>query len=767
MSSLPKRDLNAVTDELAGAPKSAIPAPSEIAASGDALVTTVPASVINEHGWYEMPGQGADAVKMDKARRAIAEGQRDAVRIGVADDGRLIVEDGRHRLSAAVEADKPIKVEWFRAAGIGPSDVAKGGAEKAVLGSPEWHKYLADNIGKAWKSEGSYAAGVAKLERDFAARGGGDLEAALRGMAGKLEGGADLKAMGAPSRAEYAAAKAERTKAAAEHFRAKANERNYAASQMGADERAMQAAQHPLAVKQLEVAHDAAVERAATATDPAIKRAAIEEASAIERQLTAVGARPGVVEDVAAVAPVMTKYEEASANLTEALGPEAPPAAQEAAKAYRDAEAAADRKVMDRTARAVDDHVDSLPKVGPDRRPSAMGPTSQQRIAAAKAQKLSADARLAHARAAESEAKIGAQAAKSSAKSARAALDAVQAPIPEAGGKLGALGSIATAIEVAGDLGVSGVPHPKDIPVIGPLLSTYLKFRAVKAAAGRFVGRVPASGNARAAALAAKTKDRIAVAVDRSLGLVGAAASKGKDAFVATAVVLGRRAFDDGMPDAPKGASPQALAAVRIREIAAAATRPDAVSAMVRRELASVADPDLIAAAEKHLIARFQYLNSVMPKAPPPNPYSQRKWEPSPAATNDVAQRLAVANDPAVAFHALDRGALTPAMADTLRNTSPKLFALAQQRLIDRVGDLSTPVDYQKRLRASLLFDVALDPSLEPGGGAILKTAHDGGAAASPMTPPAAPQPPTPSIANPTNLTNLYQPTSDRRAQMR
>src|SRR4029079_17322072 len=78
-------------------------------------------------------------------------------------------------------------------------------------------------------------------------------------------------------------------------------------------------AEHPLAMKQLEMAHDDALERAAAAKEPAEKAAAQAEARAIEQQMTAVGKKPGAVEDVAVMAPAVHRLEKAAAELTEAL----------------------------------------------------------------------------------------------------------------------------------------------------------------------------------------------------------------------------------------------------------------------------------------------------------------------------------------------------------------------------------------------------------------------------------------------------------------
>lgn len=556
----------------------------------------------------------------------------------------------------------------------------------------------------------------------------------LRGTLSKMDSGELFGAIGAPARSEFMMAKAGTRAAEAGHFKALAED-----------------AAHPLSIKRLEIAHDDAMDRAVAATDPAERQAAAVEAKAIEQQMTAVGKRPGAVEDVAAMARVITRVEKAAADLTEAVGSSAPAAAQEHASAYRAAEDDASRKTVSRIARAADDASASPPI---DRRP---GPTGAQRISAARQAKMDADARFARARAAESEAALGA-------KSARSARDAASAALPPAppGASIAAPGRLAgvggkvmagaQAVEVAHDVGIPGIPSPHDIPVIGPLLSAYLKYRTLRATAGRFMGRVPASAEAHAAALAAKTKDAIATAVDRSLGIVERNIPKVRAATIAASAAVGaaltKRSFDDGGPDAPAGASIPALAAVRMREVAFAATNPHAVTDKVRDSTKSFTDPDLIQAMENHLMAVYQHLNDTAPKGPPPNPYTKKEWQPSPAQAIQWGRRLAVAQDPMTAFDALQSNTLTPEHADTMRVLQDKLFALAQQRFIDRAADLKNPVPYRQLIQNALLFNVPVHPSLQPDNAGILSNAHS-------PAPPAKNQP-TPSTAGPSAISKLY-----------
>ncbi len=83
----------------------------------EGVTTTVPARDLRDYG-YRQPKAGSplspdrDPVRIANAQKAIAEGQREPIRVLVSPKGTLEVANGRHRLFAAIEADAPITVEW-------------------------------------------------------------------------------------------------------------------------------------------------------------------------------------------------------------------------------------------------------------------------------------------------------------------------------------------------------------------------------------------------------------------------------------------------------------------------------------------------------------------------------------------------------------------------------------------------------------------------------------------------------------------------------
>jgi hypothetical protein len=703
----------------------------------DYAEATLPARSIGDRGYYEPPGGGTDAVRITNARKAIAEGQREPIKLGVSPEGKIMVTDGRHRLAAAIEADAPIKVKWTTSTEPVESDVLRGGTRAPATDT---------------------------------------LTGQLRGTAARLGAGESLAEMGRAPAAATRATQAERAAADAGRFRAKA------LAGRPFEGPARPPGGHPFEVKRLEMAHDEALERAATAANPAERAAATQEAQAIEKQIAQVGARPGAVEDIAALAPAVTRIEKAAAALTEALGDVAPAVAKEHAAAFRAAEDEVNRKTVARIGQAADDAAggraaaQSRDPLAPPARADddlLLGPSQkEQRIAAAQKAQREAGAVYAKARIAEAEAQIGAKQAAGAAAEARAKLGPPP-PTPGAAPRGHGVGEralhaahvVGYAAELGSDLGIPGVPRPHDIPVIGPLLSGYLKYRALRAAAGRFMGRVPATAETRAAALAARTRDGIARAVDRSLGVIERNSNTVRAALTVGTLkatdALGKRLVDDGGPDAPAKASLPEQAAVRMREVAAVIANPALIHDAIRTQGRALTDPDLIDALSNHLVTMFQRLNEIAPKGPPPNPFTGKQWTPSPADAIRFGQQVAIARDPQVAFQMLEAGTLTPTGADTLRKCYELLYRDGQQRVIQRAAELKNPVDYTQLVRLGRLFDLPLHPSQNPEHAAVLAGAHTPAAKPSPAA-SAQGAPPTPSIAGPTTLSNLYQPSGER-----
>lgn len=863
----------------------------------DGTVTTVRARDLDQREFTTLPGVGEDAVKMDKARKAITEGQRDPVVINVSPGGKLDIEDGRHRLAAALEADSPVKVKWQRgSAGLDEAPVTSSRAtsqaaplddqlaemQRRVLAGESIQDLNAartaapsttDLLGPALAAEkkklvnaiGPFESKRAKIdewvariknprksvEADASAAGlrsgqapvirgrrvealdedvfveqsGGGIRTIgekehsladitpnsrvlARSNGDSFSRGSQLDEMygDAIERAALAEARPEMEAAlreaadldgqihqyvrstdkpetvavvdAIEAARANANRTAYDAAFVRAEKRATREAEAaPGKLGRVNPEEEAAYQQAlrgqgergpvdtsflgdAERTGQRMRGEMIQAERAkkglpplSDAEIMAATTRPAnAVDDIHEAAGVIGDYEKGLADLVDAVGDGAPPKAREHVDGLRKAESESERKVTDRTARAVDDHA----TYGPTRR------SGSERLADARAAKLEADARLGELKVQELDARAQVKELKPARKAApkKGAPEPVTAPQGE--GRFGSVADLGAVLEAANTVGIPGLPKPSDLPVIGPLLGVYLKFRALKAVAGRMTGRVAATGDAKAAALAARTKERMALAVDHMLGLVERTAPAVRNVAVrgggAAAAILAKRIIDDGEPDAPDGASEREVAAVRIRELSNAVANPDLILARVRQELHDVTDPDLIAAAEQQQLRTIQHLHDVAPKGPPPNPYRQRPWAPSTVEAVKFARRLFVVDDPEAALHEPTVDAV-----DTLRAIYPKLFGMLQSRVLERAGDLKAPIPQATRFRMSTLFDVPLDPLMNPETIATIQTAPSSTSPATPTQNSA----PVPSTAAPVDLTAMYQTSTDRRAARR
>lgn len=323
---------------------------------------------------------------------------------------------------------------------------------------------------------------------------------------------------------------------------------------------------------------------------------------------------------------------------------------------------------------------------------------------------------------------------------------------------------VATALQAARSLGVPGIPDPHAIPVIGPLLSLYLKARAARAVWSRLGGKIPHTAETAIARTAAKTRDEMARAVDQALG-VGARATKAAASPVARsapyALKLLSSALYPGQDTKSKPANVNDAAASQASLIAKAVADPDALSVAIRAAVPTQ-DPELADAIAKATLRKLQYLQSKAPAIPPPDPMNRPAPPVSTAEAMRFARILRAANDPVSALADLAAGTLTSEAADAVRAIYPKMFAEVQQYTLDRVARMGTEVPYRTRVRLSVLLGLDLDPAL-----ARLASLQTGLPAMPPGTSPSpggGSGPPAPSVANPPDLVSLYQTAGDRRA---
>jgi hypothetical protein len=527
------------------------------------------------------------------------------------------------------------------------------------------------------------------------------------------------------------------------------------------------------AVEIIDDAHEEALLRAKYGADPQEAGRAITEAEELENLLEQVAdVSDGVPRAIDASAADMFgdqlaadikklwRYEEASAKLADLIADGAHPTSLQRAKLLREAEKDSARKVMDRSARAVDDA-------------ETFGPTyatPKERVQYARERQVDAQKNVDELGIQEKEARNALGKAsknlRDGEKAKKAALRTDAQALTQAS-KFGAR----DAGGVMEMLDLPGLPKPSDLPIVGPLLGAYLKFRTLKRAMGRAMGKVPATPDAKVAAHAAQTRDRIARAVDRSLGLVERGGKYASRKMPPVAGVLSNRIFDDGGEDPGPKAPIQKQAAARMRELAAYVHTPGAIERDVRLQLRGVVDPDLIASAEKHRRYMMEYILKHAPKMPEQGMIKTHDYEPSPGQAMSLARRIDALNDPSAVFERLaqERDLVSIEASESLREVYPRLFQEALQRAIKRSAEAGKNIPYRTRVQMSVFYQMPFEAALSPENFQITQSVFERKPSSPAYNPTLAPTPapsvPQSSVAQPTNLSPQYMPTLDRRSQ--
>lgn len=375
----------------------------------------------------------------------------------------------------------------------------------------------------------------------------------------------------------------------------------------------------------------------------------------------ALGAGKDINEDIADLAPKITRYEAAKAAITESLADKAPPDALAHAQAFQQAKEAADAATAKNTADAAD------------------------------------------------------------------SIDKLQRGVPvknvAGGGKalLKTASNVGTGYELLRDLGVP-LPDPKKVPVIGPLLSMYLKAKVWSRLLRGKGGIIAESAEGTIAAKAAQTRQRIVSAVDTMLS--GTAKVTQRAAEMAGPMALAHKLFDDGQKQPytsqPDEGSLEDNYQARLAELTKA-IQPGAIEQAVKARVHTT-DPtivDAIIAAETN---KAQYLYNTAPKPDGPPMPGQPQRLPSKAEIEDWSHPVAAAHDPALIFEKVAAGGRArPSEIDCLNNCYPNLIAEARTHAVEKMAKMSKPLPYTRRVAVSMLTGIPLDSTMTPDHAAFLQ----------------------------------------------
>jgi hypothetical protein len=388
-----------------------------------------------------------------------------------------------------------------------------------------------------------------------------------------------------------------------------------------------------------------------------------------------------VNEDIGSIAPKITRYEAAKANLTEALGDTASQQAKEHAAQFRAAQAQSQAANANNTVRDVDS-LDAMHRGVP----ATALPHGKSMI----------------------------------------------------GGLAKRASDLGTVYEALRSIGVP-LPDPHSVPVIGPILSAFLKAKLISKVAGKFGGSFAATAEGTIAAKAVETQNRINGAMSRMLTNTGERlAVRAPD--IGGAAALGFKLFDTGKAKKPYSSEPAAgdISALYTQRLAELATsqQPDAIAQAVKQRV-NTSDPTILHAIIATETNKLTYLYNQAPKPDGVPLPGQSTPLPSKAEMVAFGHITAAAHDPAAVFERVaDGGIARPAEVDAVRNCYPQLYAQAQRKLVDMLSKPGAAAPYMRRVAISALTGIPMDPTLKPDHAAYLQASNTTTASAAPMPHP-------------------------------
>jgi hypothetical protein len=296
------------------------------------------------------------------------------------------------------------------------------------------------------------------------------------------------------------------------------------------------------------------------------------------------------------------------------------------------------------------------------------------------------------------------------------------------GGLLSTLADAGAVLEAVQAVGVATPLDPDKIPLVGPILGAYLKFRALGMAGRKLGFRVPWTRGNAVRARGQAVRSRMLKAVDGVLAV-------GQKALKAGAVVAGSQSWrmkdvlDRGLDGAEverRRRRTLRTEAELVKEHARVwrerAANPEIVRAQVLRQLTvdldgdgrpDPLDPDLVERTVEVAQRKAEYLAKHTPVEPPPNLLYPSRWEPSFGEQVRFTRRLRAVNDPETVYQDIRDGTLTPEAAEAFREVYPALYDDTRNALLARAaqGGLVLPPSHVASL--SILFKVALRPTLD------------------------------------------------------
>lgn len=165
----------------------------------------------------------------------------------------------------------------------------------------------------------------------------------------------------------------------------------------------------------------------------------------------------------------------------------------------------------------------------------------------------------------------------------------------------------------------------------------------------------------------------------------------------------------------------------RFEELQRMAASPAALQKRLSRNLAPIqgAAPNTAAHLGVQAQSAASYLHEHAPKPPPPSnrfrPEDPQDWVPSDAEIDAFENRLRVVENPLSVLEDLERGTLSFEAVDALKTVYPRLYDRMVVEISQQIPAMDQDLGYDDKVQLSMLFDLAIDPSLEPQAVAALQ----------------------------------------------
>ena len=320
----------------------------------------------------------------------------------------------------------------------------------------------------------------------------------------------------------------------------------------------------------------------------------------------------------------------------------------------------------------------------------------------------------------------------------------------------GVAADIGTALEVLNAMGVH-VPDVRDIPVIGPVLSLFLRARAVLGILGRKGGSIGRTAEGLVASKSATVRDRMSAAALAAFD-AGAKGARAAAPLAGPAGALGHKLFPgDGET---KSKDPRVLFEARSEEISRALV-PGAIENAISDRIRS-GDPELQQAIVDQVRRGLMFLDSKRPREAQIAGMipGDGHWRPSRAALEEFSRYVAAVHDPAGVLEDVARGHVTIEGAETLKAVYPGLYAEAQRMLLEKAAEFQQTLKYSRRVAISIAYSVPVDLTMTAQHMQFLRQ----GAMPADGSQPQQPQPGAPALTAPLQLGQQTMTSLERRA---